>query len=61
MGADGFKQGPTDAGEYLVSHCGRHVTHRYPDWSGVPWGTPSKEESASRAVMVQFQRGSHGR
>ena len=39
IGSDGFPQGPTDSGQYVVHRCGRHSSRRYPDWSGIPWGS----------------------
>lgn len=52
MASDGFQQGPTDAGEYRVAYFGRHISRRYPFWSGVPWGAPLKEENNSLRVNI---------
>jgi hypothetical protein len=48
---DGFFAGPTDVGEYRVSHCGRHSSPSYPDWSRVRWGSAIKESSGQVMVM----------
>jgi len=53
MGGDGFERGPTDPGEYLIAYCGRHQSKRYPDWSGIPWGTPLKEDKGELWVKME--------
>lgn len=49
--SDGFFAGPTDAGEYRVSHCGRHSSPSYPDWSKIRWGSELQEVSGELQVM----------
>lgn len=36
---DGFVAGPTDAGTYRMSHCGKHSSPSYKHWSTVRWGS----------------------
>ncbi len=55
MGGDGFVRGPTDPGTYVVAYCGRHTSRRYPDWSGIPWGTPLKEDKGE--LWVEMKKG----
>ena len=43
MGADGFTKSPTAPGTSVIASCGKHSSQRYPDWSGIPWGTPMRE------------------
>src|SRR5262245_29342201 len=50
-GGDGFPTGPTDAGTYRVSHCGRHSSHRYKSWSTFRWGSAVKQENGKVLVM----------
>lgn len=45
-----FKQGPTDEGDYVIAWCGVHTSGERPDWSGIPWGTPLKDDG--RQVWV---------
>lgn len=40
--SDGYVAGPTDAGIYRMSHCGRHSSPSYPDWSKIRWGSEIK-------------------
>lgn len=49
--SDGYYAGPTDAGLYRVSHCGRHSSPSYPDWSKIRWGSELKEVSGELQVM----------
>lgn len=49
--SDGFFAGPTDAGVYRMSHCGRHSSPSYPDWSKIRWGSEIKEERGEIWVM----------
>ena len=49
--ADGYYAGPTDAGVYRISHCGRHSSPSYPDWSRVRWGSEIKEQDGEIWVM----------
>jgi hypothetical protein len=48
---DGYWAGPTDAGEYRVSHCGRHSSPSYPDWSKIRWGSEIREVGGAVQVM----------
>lgn len=49
---DGFVAGPTDAGEYVIAYCAKHRSARYPQWSGIPWGSPLKEQAGE--ILVQL-------
>jgi len=49
--SDGYYAGPTDAGIYQMSHCGRHSSPSYPDWSKIRWGSEIKEEGGQIWVM----------
>jgi len=49
--SDGFWAGPTDAGTYRISHCGRHSSPSYKAWSTVKWGSDIKEERGEIKVM----------
>jgi hypothetical protein len=48
---DGYWAGPTDAGNYRVSHCGKHSSPSYPDWSKIRWGSEIKEVGGELQVM----------
>jgi L,D-transpeptidase catalytic domain len=48
---DRYYAGPTDAGTYRVSHCGKHSSPSYPMWSKIRWGSEIKEEGGEIMVM----------
>jgi hypothetical protein len=52
LGGDGFEAGPTDSGEFVIAGCWKHSSQRYPDWSGLPWGTPLREGMREIEVKV---------
>lgn len=57
MGSDGFEQGPTDKGTYMIAYCNKHTSNRYKTWSKVTWGTPLKEERGTLYVNVRDDKG----
>lgn len=49
---DGHEAGPTDPGDYIVAYCSRHRSRRYPQWSGIPWGSKLKVDKAELLVLL---------
>jgi len=50
---DGYRAGPTDAGEYVIAYCGKHSSSKYYRyWSKVRWGTPLREKRGVLQVYV---------
>jgi len=52
MAPDGHEAGPTDPGAYVVAYCSRHRSRRYPQWSGIPWGSKLKVDGAQVSVLL---------
>jgi hypothetical protein len=52
MAPDGHEAGPTDPGSYVIAYCSRHRSRRYPQWSGIPWGSKLKVENGDVLVWL---------
>jgi hypothetical protein len=50
MAGDGHVAGPTDEGNFVLSHCGKHSSSRYPEWSRIQWGSELKESNGKLLV-----------